>query len=149
MYESELIHYGVKGMKWGVRRAIGKQAREHARNVGKIKKYKRKSNKLQTQINDLKEHNQYSDLADNLKFEKRKIDRMASSLQRVNDKLAKGLSPKDIARGKKEVTALKVFKIGLDTVTFATSVAYGISVVDKAAALSNIGINLPFSDRKR
>lgn len=29
--QNELYHYGVKGMRWGVRREIGNQSREAAR----------------------------------------------------------------------------------------------------------------------
>lgn len=40
-YESELYHHGVKGMKWGVRRAEKKQARAKAKQQKRNKKIQR------------------------------------------------------------------------------------------------------------
>ena len=51
MYDNELKHYGVKGMKWGVRRSIGVRARAGAlyKSFGKTeeRQIKRLENKKQ------------------------------------------------------------------------------------------------------
>lgn len=43
LYETELIHYGVKGMKWGIRRRVNKVSKSIRKTASKIsEKNKRK-----------------------------------------------------------------------------------------------------------
>ena len=55
MYENELMHYGVKGMRWGVRRdRLQKSAQKTAKKLAtlKAKEYYEKTMKLQIKEGD-------------------------------------------------------------------------------------------------
>ena len=79
IYESELYHHGVKGMKWGVRKSKAQ------RNAEYVKKYKTK------EIERLKRQ---SDI--NAAYGQRRIDRAARNL---NKKLDKYGQPTDADKG--------------------------------------------------
>ena len=49
MNNNELMHYGVLGMKWGVKR--GKSAKVYAKASKKLSKMERKVNKTQDEVN--------------------------------------------------------------------------------------------------
>jgi hypothetical protein len=53
IYNNELYHHGVKGMKWGVRRDKARKARREAGNVARLEKDRAKAqNKLDNAKND-------------------------------------------------------------------------------------------------
>lgn len=75
MYNDELCHYGVKGMKWGVRRAEKKQARRDLKNQERRSKYLSKTERIskasnkkaryaREQLRDLKKNGTNSELVD-------------------------------------------------------------------------------------
>ena len=94
----ELKHYGVKGMKWGVRRALGVRARAAAINnsfiKGADKNIKRMENK---KAKKGLTNRQVKYLEKNKQLKKKYTD--------VRNELIKDLSPKDIKRGERAVLA--------------------------------------------
>lgn len=54
MYDNELMHYGVKGMKWGVRRAAESTARGASKAYKGVKKHGDSVLERQARRNDLR-----------------------------------------------------------------------------------------------
>lgn len=95
MNENELMHYGVKGMKWGVRRQIKRNSRTAARlralekvNDKRIKRLKKSIAKKQTSING---------------YEKSK-----RIYKKYRNHLIKDISEKDIKQGERYIKALDI-----------------------------------------
>lgn len=120
MSENELKHYGVKGMKWGVRRSIGARARTAAlykktidsedKTIRKLEGIKSKKGLTDRQAKTLKQTKKLR--ADNVEY---------------RNKLVKDISKKDIARGER---ALRM--IGLLGASSAIPMAIDHIRADKA-----------------
>lgn len=94
---SEFYHYGVKGMKWGVRRQIAGASRtaaryqnEIARNKELLKMYSRPG-RLPSSASDSR---------------RRQAEKAVESYTSQRNKLVSKLSKKDIAQGEEEVNSL-------------------------------------------
>lgn len=97
--ENYLAHYGIPGMKWGVRRAMGKRSREAAR-LGRIIKGEKKV--LDTSKNRLSKNEEYGiesspSLSKTVKNSGARIKMYESRYK----ELTKGLSDKDLAQGRR------------------------------------------------
>lgn len=115
--DNYLIHYGVKGMKWGVRRDIKKRSRTAARLEVLSNKNKKKINKAEKSIAKKK-----SDIETYKNFDTEKVKRQISkkqsdlkTLRKVGklfdsyrDSLVKDLPEKDINQGRRYVKALDI-----------------------------------------
>lgn len=99
MNNDYLAHYGVKGMKWGVRRELGKRARLGATAGRMAAKYGRLAEKNRYNENERKGYAQLS--------------KQYAGLQR---KLYKGMSAKDIQQGKRAFTKGAVASVLLSPV---------------------------------
>ena len=111
MDQRELTHYGVRGMKWGVRRAIGKNSREAAR-VGRFEKG---TSKL------LAKNERKLELAKKYSLDTATLQKRVNTGRALVDgykkrrmQLTKGMSTKDIASGKKGVLGREI-AVGLLT----------------------------------
>lgn len=78
-----LAHYGVRGMKWGVRREMGKRARLGA-TAGRMADTYRRASKLTKSADKAKQ-----------------LTKLSKQYANVQKKLYKGLSDKDIRQGKR------------------------------------------------
>lgn len=85
MSDSYFAHYGVKGMKWGVRRDLGKRSRLGANFDRQAMGFRK--------------------MADNAisKEDRQTYKNRAKELEKFRDKLYSSLSEKDIAQGKRAV----------------------------------------------
>lgn len=88
MYEDELRHYGVLGMKWGVHRAkrnVSKAstARKSAKEWDEIAKYNEKKGKT-------KQAAKYREYAKKDRADAKKYDSKAKQIEKKNQKLAGG-----------------------------------------------------------
>lgn len=108
-YETNyLAHYGVKGMKWKVRRDIAQRSRTSARIDRERAKLEKKISKYTKKVNGLKNKkkpNQKKIRNYSVKLDKHK--KKSERLKNIQKKLVRGLSEKDIKQGKKQV---KIFE---------------------------------------
>ena len=99
IYDEELYHYGVKGMKWGVRRELGRKAKTAAYIESKTFSKSRMITKLD---NKIKTNTTLGmDYKNEKLIEKRKrLDREREKMDVLRNKLIKDLSQKDIIKGR-------------------------------------------------
>lgn len=97
-YNKELYHYGVKGMKWGVRRSIGAKAR-----VAAI--YESSSKDLGKSISKYEARKAKAGLTDRQQKRFDKIKKSKVEVDKYRNKLIKDLSEKDIAKGRRAITS--------------------------------------------
>lgn len=103
MSDYELYHYGVPGMKWGVRRAIGKQARAYARGYYADKSLVKKTVKINKKISKAtQKYGESSNKVDRLKVKRSKINKARAGIKSMMKQNVKGLSKKDIEKGKRD-----------------------------------------------
>lgn len=94
----ELYHYGVKGMKWGVRRSIGTRAKGGAMYSTFIRDVDKKINKLEKRKRDI-------GLTDTEVKQYKSFERQRDTYTKIRNKLLKDVSPKDIRRGERALKA--------------------------------------------
>lgn len=94
----ELYHYGVKGMKWGVRRNIATKARAAAQYKEFAVGAERNINRLERK--KAKKGEGFSE-RDTIKLNKNK--KLLKRYKNIREKLVKNLSQKDIARGERQI----------------------------------------------
>lgn len=109
MENDELYHYGVKGMKWGVRRNLKKRSREAARAKSVIKIGDKEIAKLNKSIA------RKSRSIEKKKLQISEIKKGQQQLNRYRNHLVKNMSQKDIQQGERYVK-------GLDVLSAATSI---------------------------
>lgn len=95
---NELLHYGVKGMKWGVRRSIGEKARQYVyadrlykQSTKYTERLKRKTDLSDKQKTRLKQHTDYQ-----------------KKLEKAMNKLVKDIKPDDIKQAKVDLVIREV-----------------------------------------
>lgn len=96
MEETWIYHYGVKGMKWGVRRSLGVKARGAA-------VYRTLIKTQQKAVDRLEKKRETKGLTDR---QQRNLDRgkkVVAEWTETRNKLIKDLSEKDIKRGQRAV----------------------------------------------
>ena len=97
-YNNELYHYGVKGMKWGVRRNIGIKSRAAAQ-------YKSFANSADRNVKRLEAKKNKKGLTDR-QVERLKMNQdLARKYTQNRNMLIKDMSEKDIKRGERAIKA--------------------------------------------
>ena len=108
---NDAVHYGVMGMKWGVRRAIGKASRE-AYRVGKLKKgadlYVEKTKR---KIEEKKSYG--GTVSPKLSERLARGKFLAKKYTDRYSKLTEGMSEKDIRQGKRGAIGRSVLTAAL------------------------------------
>ena len=99
--QTYLIHYGVKGMKWGVRREMGQRARAGGRLGREADEWARYKNRYDKKIAKVKMKGGSSDKIKKFQNKRTKAARQERALRVLQKKMYKGLSQKDIDKGKK------------------------------------------------
>ena len=132
MNQEELMHYGVKGMKWGVRKARNSRARDAARlkrMSNKLDKSAAKSeNKYQNNKQRIKEANRDFELgrisekkrdrietkntkkANKNAINSKDLEKVSKVLKANRELLIKDLSQEEVKRGEKYVAVSEVLK---------------------------------------
>ena len=101
-YETNyLAHYGVKGMKWGVRKEIARKARTGGRVGIVADAYAKKRSRYDDKISIAKSSGASSGTLTSLKLKRDKYLIEEKRLKSIQNKLYRGLSKEDIDRGRK------------------------------------------------
>lgn len=150
----ELTHYGVRGMKWGVRREIGQRARTYAKLQPLYNKVSKKLEKTELKID--------TKLARGSNPNQKLLSRQARQLEAFSrikarrNKAGEGLSDRDKLQGKISVYAKKILKptaivggvLALTTAGMvAANVAYKKNPVFQVAVDGFLSKKLPFVSR--
>lgn len=110
-YQDELYHYGVPGMKWGVRRAMKKEAKSYQKTLNKldnesvkyISKYMKSDQIAKKYANKgakyIQKHNENG------------TDRNAKKLNKITDKMTKAVQKRDAAQEKFKSLDSKTWKL--------------------------------------
>lgn len=107
-----LIHYGVSGMKWGVRREIGARARAGAVTARGIASEAKRHNKALRKVEArASRHTTVEGIISDKKITKllNRMDLAKSRIAKMNslkERMLSGLSPSDIEKGKRQVSML-------------------------------------------
>ena len=96
--DDELMHYGVKGMKWGVRRSIGIRSRAAALYKNNITSVDKKIKKLESKKTS-------EGLTDRQAEKLKGYEGIKKNFTKDRNSLIKDLSPKDIKRGERAIRA--------------------------------------------
>lgn len=99
--EQSLIHFGVPGMKWGVRREIGKRAREAAVLTKSKKSMDFGIRKLG---NKIERDNAKGKFTSSLEIRKKQMEGSRNALSRTLKKKYSDLSREDAAAGERSLT---------------------------------------------
>lgn len=102
MDNNELMHYGVLGMKWGVRKARPTSGKKFA--SFKKKKVKQLSNKPQASKKKVKQTSKKAKTSQKKPLNKMTDEELRSAINRLElEKRYRDLSPKQVSKGKKFV----------------------------------------------
>ena len=104
LYNQELYHYGVKGMKWGVRRNIGIKSRAAAQ-------YKRFADGANRNVRRLEAKKNNKGLTDRQAARLKKNRDLARDFTKKRNALVKNMSEKDIKRGERAIKS-RILLIG-------------------------------------
>ena len=104
----ELIHYGVKGQKWGVRRAIKDAAISAAVEKRAGDRQEKRVNKLAYKIANKSAKGRSTDRLVRKQASAKKKMKAARSWQK---KFSKGLSDKDIQKGQRQLKSQRVLAV--------------------------------------
>lgn len=107
----ELAHYGVRGMKWGVRREIGRDAKSAAIARNRVTAASKQIQKLSTRIGRRVAAGKTDNRHLSVRLNSAKKD--AAKYREIETVLSKGLSDKDIKQGRRAVKINKVVRFAL------------------------------------
>lgn len=109
--EDYLAHYGVKGMKWGVRRAIGDKAKIAANLERRSNAYKKhgdrftkKADKYDNKLKDSRPTEKQLAKSKSIRDRAALDYKTANQLNKYRNEAIKNLSQKDIEQGRKYLT---------------------------------------------
>lgn len=105
MSEYELYHYGVKGMKWGVRRAIGAKSRTAAR----LNRYAYKTG---VKVKKLERKQKESGLSYSQQEKLKKYRAGVNYANKHRNVLIKNMNQKDIAQGERAIKLNRLAILG-------------------------------------
>lgn len=140
MTEYELYHYGVRGMKWGVRRTI-RQTSENVRRIRSAMEaanIERRQNRIERSVSRNKSlQKRYGvDYRNQNKRYRAKI----KDLEKLRNTKISDLSEADIERGRAMYTTMK--NVGISVAVTASTTAIGAAYAPAAVAAKIAGIGV-------
>lgn len=108
MNNESLAHYGVKGMKWGVRREIKQRSIAGARIGRAASEYSKRRAKLENKIENAKNMGASTKRLRSLKEKRNSVRRVERLLLKTQKKLYSGISKADIEKGSRYVKRMDI-----------------------------------------